>query len=143
MGVAGDANSAVSQINLVGNRFKVTPIRSKKQSSSSKTAKSISDSTVVTQLKQEAAGLAKPATFRFSQQQVIWISNMMDKHKFNFKAMARDPENHYQETPKAIQHKVRKFMRIPDHYVPDGKRSRKSLSRNTQGNSAQSTEIYA
>ena len=50
--------------------------------------------------------------------QVKFISSMMDKHKFNFKAMSRDPNNHYQETPRNLQHKVRKFMSIPDHYVP-------------------------
>jgi hypothetical protein len=42
---------------------------------------------------------------------------MMDKHKMDFKAMARDPRNHYQETPKAIESKVSRFIRIPEHYA--------------------------
>jgi Ribosome biogenesis protein Nop16 len=42
---------------------------------------------------------------------------MMDKHGTDYKAMARDPRNHYQETPKAIESKVRRFIRIPEHYA--------------------------
>jgi hypothetical protein len=42
---------------------------------------------------------------------------MMDKYKTDYKAMARDPRNHYQETPKAIESKVRRFIRIPEHYA--------------------------
>ena len=42
---------------------------------------------------------------------------MMDRLGMDFKAMARDPRNHYQETPKAIESKVRRFIRIPEHYA--------------------------
>ena len=42
---------------------------------------------------------------------------MMDRHGMDFKAMARDPRNHYQETPKAIESKVRRFIRIPEQYA--------------------------
>jgi len=119
MGVAADANAAVSEIKLSSHRFKVTPldkVPSKKQSK--RKEKVIEDTTVVAELRREADSQVKPPTFRFSREQVKWISNMMDTHKLDFKAMARDPKNHYQETPKAIEHKVRKFMRMPDHYVP-------------------------
>merc|ERR1712243_449334 len=46
------------------------------------------------------------------------ISYMMDKHGMDFKAMARDPKNHYQETPAKLKGMVTKFISIPEHYAP-------------------------
>ena len=37
---------------------------------------------------------------------------------FFFKAMAKDPKNHYQETPKQIRQKVLKFINIPEQFAP-------------------------
>merc|ERR1712013_185591 len=42
----------------------------------------------------------------------------MDKYKMDFKAMARDPKNHYQETPAKLKGMVTKFISIPEHYAP-------------------------
>merc|ERR1719233_427938 len=36
----------------------------------------------------------------------------------DFKAMARDPKNHYQETPAKLKGMVTKFISIPEHYAP-------------------------
>merc|ERR1711872_989423 len=49
---------------------------------------------VLSQLEAEANVEAKP-TFRFTPTQVQLISYMVDKHGMDFKAMARDPKNHY------------------------------------------------
>eukprot|EP00088_Acartia_fossae_P007193 TRINITY_DN13349_c0_g1_i1.p1 TRINITY_DN13349_c0_g1~~TRINITY_DN13349_c0_g1_i1.p1 ORF type:complete len:181 (+),score=23.26 TRINITY_DN13349_c0_g1_i1:107-649(+) len=108
LGVAFDANKSVSRISNPRNKFKVTDIEADKEV--------VSDVSVVAQLEAVAA-VEKPPAFRFSLDQVKWISDMMDKHKLNFKAMARDPMNHYQETPKAIEKKIRKFMSIPEQYA--------------------------
>ena len=72
---------------------------------------------VVTQLEDEANVEAKP-TFRFTPTQVQLITYMMDKHGMDFKAMARDPKNHYQETPAKLKGMVTKFISIPEHYAP-------------------------
>merc|ERR1712055_830884 len=72
---------------------------------------------VVTQLEDEANVEAKP-TFRFTPTQVQLITHMMDKHGMDFKAMARDPKNHYQETPAKLKGMVTKFISIPEHYAP-------------------------
>merc|ERR1712071_36695 len=96
LGVAVDANNSVKPI---------------KQDEATPTA-------TVAKLVAEAA-IVKPPTFRFSLEQVKWITSMLDKYNdYDFKAMARDPKNVFQETPKQIEKKVRKFMKIPDHYVP-------------------------
>merc|ERR1711872_938365 len=72
---------------------------------------------VLSQLEAEANVEAKP-TFRFTPTQVQLISYMMDKHGMNFKAMARDPKNHCQETPAKLKGMVTKFISIPEHYAP-------------------------
>jgi hypothetical protein len=110
LGVAIDANAAVTKIKPTKNKFIATDIEAEPTISSEVKP-------TVSKMETEAA-VVKAPTFRFSGEQVKWISGMMDKHKYNFKAMSRDPKNHYQETPKQIEHKVRKFMKIPDHYVP-------------------------
>ena len=55
-------------------------------------------------------------TFRFPREQVRWLSYCLDKHGDNFKAMARDPKNIWQETPKQIRQKLLKFISIPDQF---------------------------
>merc|ERR1711915_703762 len=72
---------------------------------------------VLAKLRSEANGPAKQ-TFRFSTTQVQLITYMMDKHGMDFKAMARDPKNHYQETPAKLKGMVTKFISIPEHYAP-------------------------
>ena len=42
---------------------------------------------------------------------------MMDKHGEDWSAMARDPKNHYQETPAKLRGMVTKFISIPEHYA--------------------------
>merc|ERR1712133_57485 len=71
---------------------------------------------VVKKLEVEAAYVAKQ-TFRFTPSQVQLITHMMDKHGEDREGMARDPKNHYQETPAKLRGMVRKFISIPKHYV--------------------------
>ena len=72
---------------------------------------------VVDNLVKEANVEAKP-TFRFTITQVQLITYMMDKHGMDFKAMSRDPKNHYQETQAKLKGMVTKFISIPEHYAP-------------------------
>ena len=46
-------------------------------------------------------------TFHFTLSQVQLITYMMDKHGEDWGAMARDPRNHYQETPAKLRGMVR------------------------------------
>lgn len=109
LGVAIDANNVVTKIKPSKNKFIVT-------NTEETVAETLDCKPTIAKLEAQAA-IKKPATFRFSSEQVKYISSMMDKHKLDFKAMARDPKNHFQETPKQIEHKIRKFMSIPDHYA--------------------------
>merc|ERR1719186_2408209 len=64
------------------------------------------------------ANVEAKATFRFTTTQVQLITYMMDKHEMDFKAMSRDPKNHYQETQAKLKGMVTKFISIPEHYAP-------------------------
>ena len=116
LGVAVDANNSVKQIKSTKTKFTETPLEALSGMKTSKQNKA--PTATVSKLVAEAA-IVKPPTFRFSLEQVKWITSMLDKYNdYDFKAMARDPKNVFQETPKQIEKKVRKFMKIPDHYVP-------------------------
>ena len=72
---------------------------------------------VVEKLVQEA-NVERKQNFRFSSQQVKFITYMMDKHGDDYEAMSRDHKNHYQETPAKIRGMITKFISIPEHYAP-------------------------
>ena len=72
---------------------------------------------VLEKLHQEASVPAKQ-TFRFTTSQVQLITYMMDKYGDDYKAMSRDPRNHYQETPAKLRGMITKFISIPEHYAP-------------------------
>merc|ERR1719167_1207319 len=72
---------------------------------------------VIERLENEAKVVPKQ-NFRFTPTQVQLITYMMDKHGMDFKAMSRDPKNHYQETPAKLKGMVTKFISIPEHYAP-------------------------
>ena len=116
MGVALDANEVMP---FAGTKKKLVN-KLKRQNQvpiEEKSSVKVTKPEVVTQLEDEANVEAKP-TFRFTPTQVQLITYMMDKHKMDFKAMARDPKNHYQETPAKLKGMVTKFISIPEHYAP-------------------------
>ncbi|PSN50493.1 hypothetical protein C0J52_10725 [Blattella germanica] len=54
--------------------------------------------------------------FRLPNNQVRWLSYLMDKHGEDYKAMARDTKNYYQDTWKQIRAKINRFKSIPEQY---------------------------
>ncbi len=76
---------------------------------------------VVQKLRTEAASYVKKNTFRLPAEDVRWITSMMDKHGDDFKAMARDPDNLFQLTPKQIRQKVAKFVSVREQFEPYAK----------------------
>lgn len=70
---------------------------------------------VVKSLEKDASKpLAK--TNKLSDPDVFFCTYMLDKYGDDFKAMARDPKNHYQETPKQIKKKINMFKNTPAQY---------------------------
>merc|ERR1712050_240728 len=116
MGVALDVNQVMP---FAGTKKKLIN-KLKKQNQvpiEEKSSVKVTKPDVITQLEDEANVEAKP-TFRFTPTQVQLITYMMDKHGMDFKAMARDPKNHYQEAPAKLKGMVTKFISIPEHYAP-------------------------
>lgn len=51
-----------------------------------------------------------------SEPEVKFCIHMMEKHGEDYKAMARDRKNHYQDTPKQIKKRIMTFKNIPSQY---------------------------
>ncbi|KAL8579018.1 hypothetical protein ACOMHN_035957 [Nucella lapillus] len=70
---------------------------------------------VVNELEAEAA-LPQERRLKLSEPDVAFCISMMEKYGDDYKAMARDEENYYQDTPKQIARKIRVFRSIPEQY---------------------------
>jgi len=62
------------------------------------------------------ANIPAAKTNKLSELDVIFCTYLMDKHGEDYKAMARDRKNHYQETPKQIKKKINMFKNTPSQY---------------------------
>ncbi|XP_071089975.1 uncharacterized protein [Haliotis cracherodii] len=65
---------------------------------------------------EKQAKIPQEARLRLSDLEVRYCAHMMEKHGEDYKAMARDPKNYYQETPKQIKKKINRFKNIPEQY---------------------------
>lgn len=54
--------------------------------------------------------------FRLPNSQVEWITYLMDKYGTDYKEMAKDKKNYYQETWKQLRAKIKRFKSIPEQY---------------------------
>lgn len=55
---------------------------------------------------------------RLPKDLVVYASTMLDKYGHDFKAMARDPTNYYQDSWKQIRAKVMRFIMNPRYFAP-------------------------
>lgn len=60
----------------------------------------------------------KPVEVRLTNAQVEYATLMLDKYGFDYKAMARDPRNYFQDTWKQIRVKIQLFTSNPRYFVP-------------------------
>ncbi|XP_032516657.2 nucleolar protein 16 [Danaus plexippus] len=70
---------------------------------------------VAEQLEAEAKA-PRERKFMLPKGQVEFIIYLLDKYGHDYKAMARDKKNYYQETWKQLRAKVKTFMGIPKQY---------------------------
>ncbi|KAJ3588596.1 hypothetical protein NHX12_009450 [Muraenolepis orangiensis] len=102
MGLAFDPNQALPIKVPVIHKNAVTPVVTKPY--------------VLKKLEEEAS-----RTFEddktLSRDLIDFVQHMLREHKEDYKAMARDEQNYYQDTPKQIQRKVNEYKRChPKHY---------------------------
>ncbi|XP_075065288.1 nucleolar protein 16 [Mixophyes fleayi] len=57
------------------------------------------------------ASLPSKKTMGISSDMVLYVRHMVENYGENYKAMARDEQNYYQDTPKQIQRKVNLYKR--------------------------------
>nr|CAH7718384.1 unnamed protein product [Callosobruchus chinensis] len=76
---------------------------------------SSSKSQVVKQLEEDAKA-PRERKIRLPNSQIDWLSYLILKHGNDYKAMAKDSRNYYQETWKQIRQKIRRFRSIPEQY---------------------------
>uniref|UniRef100_A0A3B3TY10 Nucleolar protein 16 n=1 Tax=Poecilia latipinna TaxID=48699 RepID=A0A3B3TY10_9TELE len=66
---------------------------------------------------QEEASLQEKDSKTLSSDLIEYAQHMIREHKDNYKAMARDEKNYYQDTPKQIKRKINEYKRChPQHY---------------------------
>ncbi|CAD5116444.1 DgyrCDS5331 [Dimorphilus gyrociliatus] len=65
---------------------------------------------------EEQANVPDKGVFRLPDNEIDFCTHMLDKHGDDYKAMAMDKKNYYQDTPKQIRKKILKFKSIPEHY---------------------------
>ncbi|KAJ0061736.1 hypothetical protein NL108_008289 [Boleophthalmus pectinirostris] len=71
---------------------------------------------VLNQLVEEASVPEKDSK-TLSSDLIEYVQYMIREHKDNYKEMARDEKNYYQDTPKQIKRKINEYKRChPDHF---------------------------
>ncbi|XP_070699698.1 nucleolar protein 16 [Pempheris klunzingeri] len=71
---------------------------------------------VLNQLEEEA-GRPEKDSKTLSSDLIEYAQYMIREHTDNYKAMARDEKNYYQDTPKQIKRKINEYKRChPEHY---------------------------
>ncbi|KAM9349033.1 nucleolar protein 16 [Symphorus nematophorus] len=71
---------------------------------------------VLNQLEEEASRPEKDCK-TLSSDLIEYVQYMIREHNDNYKAMARDEKNYYQDTPKQIKRKINEYKRChPQHY---------------------------
>ncbi|XP_036378842.1 nucleolar protein 16 [Megalops cyprinoides] len=67
---------------------------------------------------EEEANLPTKDTKSLSRDIIEYVQYMIKEHNDNYKAMARDEKNYYQDTPKQIKRKVDQYKRFhPEEYA--------------------------
>uniref|UniRef100_A0A8C6T6I7 Nucleolar protein 16 n=1 Tax=Neogobius melanostomus TaxID=47308 RepID=A0A8C6T6I7_9GOBI len=71
---------------------------------------------VLTKLEEEA-NLPEKGSKSLSSDLIEYVQYMIREHGDNYKAMARDEKNYYQDTPKQIKRKINEYERChPEHF---------------------------
>jgi len=70
---------------------------------------------VIEQL-EEVANAEQPIRMRLADPEVKYCIYMMERYGEDYKAMARDDRNYYQDTPKQIRRKINSFKSLPEQY---------------------------
>ncbi|XP_041050512.1 nucleolar protein 16 [Carcharodon carcharias] len=107
MGLASDPNHAI-------------PIKNNKQmkmETASKDGKQVIIKPYVIKELEAEASLPEVKNTTLSKELIDFVRHMVENYKDNYKAMARDERNYYQDTPNQIKNKIASYKRFyPSEY---------------------------
>ncbi|XP_967613.3 nucleolar protein 16 [Tribolium castaneum] len=95
----------------------------------------------VAQALEEDARAPRVKLFRLPNSQVEWVTYLMDKYGKDYKAMARDKKNYYQETWKQIRAKIKRFKSIPEQYQVYLKQRNKTIEDSEESDGLSDDEL--
>ncbi|EAA09259.3 nucleolar protein 16 [Anopheles merus] len=119
MGLAYDVNRAIPIPN-VKQQIKAMELElsgQKARPSRGNSSKEQPKQYVAARLEEDANEYAG-SRFRMARSMVRVITDMIDRHGFNYKAMSLDWRNYEQVTWRQFRTKIRKFLRIPEQCTP-------------------------
>lgn len=112
-----DGRSMATNLSEMGLSFDPNRTMPVKQTSKIGTPVTVKKPYLINQLEEEASRPGKD-TRSLSSDLIEYVQHMVREHKDNYKAMARDEKNYYQDTPKQIKKKVDKYMHLyPEQYA--------------------------
>nr|XP_022341445.1 nucleolar protein 16-like [Crassostrea virginica] len=114
MGISADPNQTF-KIPKTKDMIEIEGSDKSQESKKKKTSKHQPKEHVVQELEMEA-NLPLEKTLRLSSEEAKYCIYMMEKYGEDYKAMARDRRNYYQDTPKQIKKKINTFKNIPEQY---------------------------
>jgi len=82
-------------------------------------SKSVTEKQVKTNVIKDLEAVAnaeQPVRMRLAEPEIRYCIYMMERYEDDYKAMARDDKNYYQDTPKQIRRKILTFKSIPEQY---------------------------
>ncbi|XP_053658448.1 nucleolar protein 16 [Anopheles marshallii] len=118
MGLAYDVNRAIPIPNVKKQMQDMEKVLSgQKVKSAARKTRAAPKQHVAEQLEEDANEFVG-TRFRMARSMVRIITAMIDRHGFNYQAMARDRTNYEQETWRQFRSKIRRFLRIPEQCTP-------------------------
>ncbi|KAM5171093.1 nucleolar protein 16 [Mantella aurantiaca] len=96
----------LAEMGLAADPNRTLPIRQRKIGEQSRVRKPY----VVEEL-QAAASLPSKKTMGISNDMILYVRHMVENYGEDYKAMARDEQNYYQDTPKQIMRKIKLYQR--------------------------------
>ncbi|XP_030603150.1 nucleolar protein 16 [Archocentrus centrarchus] len=114
-----DKRSVARNLEAMGLAFdpnRSLPIKQQKLPGEDKKAAIITKPYILKKLEEEAS-LPGKDTKTLSTDLIEYVQYMIREHNEDYKAMARDEKNYYQDTPKQIKRKINEYKRChPQHY---------------------------
>ncbi|XP_032885383.1 nucleolar protein 16 [Amblyraja radiata] len=107
----------LAEMGLASDPNRTLPIRKVKKMASTVREKVVINPHVINELEAEAS-LPEVTMSTLSKEFIDYVRHMIETYKDNYKAMARDDLNYYQDTPHQIKKKIESYKRFyPSEYA--------------------------